>query len=86
MSQLYKIIGLIGKPNHQGASNTISALYEFLVEQGYRVIVESSVAPSMQQDDLAIHSLTEIGEQADLAIVVGGDGYMLGAARVLSCR
>jgi NAD+ kinase len=27
----------------------------------------------------------EIGEQADLAIVVGGDGYMLGAARVLSC-
>jgi len=30
-------------------------------------------------------SLTEIGEQADLAIVVGGDGYMLGAARVLSC-
>jgi NAD+ kinase len=30
-------------------------------------------------------SLTEIGEQADLAIVVGGDGYMLGAARVLAC-
>ena len=30
-------------------------------------------------------SLTDIGEQADLAIVVGGDGYMLGAARVLAC-
>ena len=28
--------------------------------------------------------LSDIGKQADLAIVVGGDGNMLGAARVLA--
>ncbi|WP_350636524.1 NAD(+)/NADH kinase, partial [Pseudoalteromonas sp. GW168-MNA-CIBAN-0100] len=28
--------------------------------------------------------LVDLGEQADLAIVVGGDGNMLGAARVLA--
>lgn len=29
-------------------------------------------------------SLIELGKRADLAIVVGGDGNMLGAARILS--
>ncbi|WP_448213370.1 NAD(+) kinase [Colwellia sp. MEBiC06753] len=84
MSQLYKTIGLIGKPNHEGASATILSLYQYLQENGYQVIVERSVAKSIAEENITIQSLTEIGEQADLAIVVGGDGYMLGAARVLS--
>ena len=85
MSRIYNTIGLIGKPNHEGASTTITALYQFLTDQNYKVLIESSVAPSINLDKLAINTLIEIGEQADLAIVVGGDGYMLGAARVLSC-
>ncbi len=85
MSRIYNTIGLIGKPNHEGASATITALYQFLTDQNYKVLIESSVAPSINIDKLAINTLIEIGEQADLAIVVGGDGYMLGAARVLSC-
>jgi len=85
MSRIYNTIGLIGKPNHEGASTTITALYQFLTDQNYKVLIESSVAPSINIDKLAINTLIEIGEQADLAIVVGGDGYMLGAARVLSC-
>lgn len=85
MSRIYNTIGLIGKPNHEGASATITALYQFLTNQDYKVLIESSVASSINIDKLAINTLIEIGEQADLAIVVGGDGYMLGAARVLSC-
>jgi NAD+ kinase len=85
MSKIFNTIGLIGKPNHEGASATITALYQFLTEQNYKVLIESSVAPSIDINKLAVNTLMEIGEQADLAIVVGGDGYMLGAARVLSC-
>lgn len=84
MSQLYKTIGLIGKPNHEGASATITTLHDYLTSQGYQVIIERSVAKSLDIDGLNIQSLTDIGDLADLAIVVGGDGYMLGAARVLS--
>ncbi len=84
MSQLYKTIGLIGKPNHEGASATITTLHDYLTSHGYQVIVERSVAKSLDIDGLNIQSLTDIGDLADLAIVVGGDGYMLGAARVLS--
>ncbi len=85
MSKLYKTIGLIGKPHHEGAKATISALYQFLIQQDYRVLIETTVASSLAIENLEIRNLTDIGEQADLAIVVGGDGYMLGAARVLSC-
>ena len=85
MSNLYQTIGLIGKPNHEGATATIEALHQYLTDQDYQVLVENSVAQSVDINNIATASLTGIGEQADLAIVIGGDGYMLGAARVLSC-
>lgn len=84
MKQLYKTIGLIGKPQHKGAKATIESLHQYLQSKQYQVLVESSVARSVDIEDINIASLTDIGEQADLAIVVGGDGYMLGAARVLA--
>jgi NAD+ kinase len=85
MAQLYKTIGLIGKPNHEGASTTIKILHDFLSVNKYNVIIENSVAPSIPLKEMHTGTLTDIGEKADLAIVVGGDGYMLGAARVLAC-
>ena len=85
MAQHFKTIGLIGKPDHQGASATITTLHQYLIDNKYQVLVEKSVASSIAIKNMTVCSLTDIGEQADLAIVVGGDGYMLGAARVLAC-
>jgi NAD+ kinase len=85
MKQVYKTIGLIGKPNHAGAKLSIETLCTYLKENNYNVLVEQTVAQSLSLTNLTIKTLTEIGELADLAIVVGGDGYMLGAARVLAC-
>jgi len=85
MAQLYKTIGLIGKPNHEGASATIQTLSEYLLANNYQVIIENSVAQSLDTTNIKTGTLTDIGDEADIAIVVGGDGYMLGAARVLAC-
>ncbi|ALO35583.1 NAD kinase [Colwellia sp. MT41] len=85
MAQLYTTIGLIGKPNHDGASATIKTLHDYLLANNYQVLVEHSVAQSLDIKNMTTGKLTDIGEQADLAIVIGGDGYMLGAARVLAC-
>ncbi|KGJ93209.1 NAD(+) kinase [Colwellia psychrerythraea] len=85
MAQHYKTIGLIGKPNHDGASATIETLHKYLLANKYQVIVEASVAQSLDIKKMKTGTLTDIGEIADLAIVIGGDGYMLGAARVLAC-
>jgi NAD+ kinase len=90
MTQIYKTIGLIGKPNHSGASTTIEALCEYLLSNNYKVVIEHEVAKtltlnkSINDKNIITGTLTDIGQQGDLAIVVGGDGYMLGAARVLA--
>lgn len=81
---MYKTIGLIGKPDHEGALGTIAALHHYLEEKGYQVMIETSVGQKLSKDANIIFDIVTIGQEADLAIVVGGDGYMLGAARVLA--
>lgn len=58
-------------------------LYRWLC-QGYEVIVEQQIAHELQRENVKTGTLAEIGQQADLAVVVGGDGNMLGAARTLA--
>lgn len=77
-------IGLIGKPHHPGANQTLAALYQFLQQLGLQVYVEERVAQSLKLPDAEVLSLVGLGKTCDLAIVVGGDGNMLGAARVLA--
>jgi NAD+ kinase len=84
MSQAFSCIGLIGKPNHQGANNTLTSLYNFLKARDLTVIVDARVSPGMGIDDIESLELADLGKACDLAIVVGGDGNMLGAARTLS--
>jgi len=84
MAQHFKTVGLIGKANHDATMATVNSLYNFLTAQGYTPLVEESVANYLQDKDCQVAELVELGKQADLVIVVGGDGNMLGAARVLS--
>lgn len=84
MKALFTTIGLIGKSHHRETNETISHLIEFLTQQDYRVLVEENSAKELSLPNEQLASLTNIGEQCDLAIVVGGDGNMLGAARVLA--
>lgn len=84
MAQVFHSIGLIGKPNHAGANLTLTKLHTFLIALGYKVIVEERVAEDMNVDNDTTASVVDIGKQCDLAIVVGGDGNMLGAARILA--
>ncbi|MBQ4833233.1 NAD(+) kinase [Pseudoalteromonas sp. MMG010] len=85
MDSPFNTIGLIGKANHSGAATTLQRLYSFLLALGFDVLVEKRTGcqlSGLPKEHLV--NLVELGEQADLAIVVGGDGNMLGAARVLA--
>lgn len=86
MAQVFNSVGLIGKPNHEKATATLIKLHNFLTALGYPVTVEERVFEDIKDaiTSTATASLVELGKHCDLAIVVGGDGYMLGAARVLS--
>ena len=80
----YATVGLIGKPEHEGTHVSLTALTHYLHAKGCRVLIESRLHEEMDDDRLTSAELVTIGQEADLAIVVGGDGNMLGAARVLS--
>ncbi|KAF7774017.1 NAD+ kinase [Pseudoalteromonas citrea] len=85
MTTPFKTIGLIGKPSHEGAALTLQRLYTFLQALGYEVLVESRVGAQIDTiDNNSLTELVELGRLCDLAVVVGGDGNMLGAARVLA--
>lgn len=79
------MIAIIGKPRDQQAIQTHKELYQWLTSEGYKVFIDNRLAAIL--DDIPqsqFASLVELGKNANLAIVVGGDGNMLGAARILS--
>lgn len=84
MTRIFQTVALIGKPQHAGANTTLARLYDFLKDLGHTVLLQDRVADELPLDGVTALPLHQLAEQADLAIVVGGDGNMLGAARVLS--
>ena len=80
----YSTVGLIGKPDHQGTLTSIKTLVEYLSDKGCKIIIARGVADAVPEGTVDVCSVEEIGQRAQLAIVVGGDGNMLGAARVLA--
>ncbi|MGC6229709.1 NAD(+) kinase [Hafnia paralvei] len=84
MNKKFECIGLVGHPRHPAALATHEMLFNWLVGKGYPVIVEHQIAHDLKLENATTGSLADIGQQADLAVVVGGDGNMLGAARILA--
>ncbi|MGP1956536.1 MAG: NAD(+) kinase [Arsenophonus sp. NC-PE1-MAG3] len=81
---IFKYIGIVGHPRHPEALATHEQLYNWLRAQKYKVIVEQQIAKQLKLKNITIGGLIEISKIADLIIVVGGDGNMLAAARILS--
>ena len=84
MDRPFKCVGLVGIPRKLEAIETHQVLYDWLVNLGIEVLVEDQLAQYIKFPSNVYASLDTIGEQADLAIVVGGDGNMLRSARHLS--
>ena len=78
----FRRIALVGKQNPEIAQS-LRALRDFLRERGCEVLVERETAANVGGNGPGI-GYEEIGAACDLAIVVGGDGTMLAAARNLA--
>ncbi|USD65830.1 NAD(+) kinase [Vibrio sp. SCSIO 43136] len=85
MPKPFQVIAVIGKPRDTKAVQTHKEIFQWLTDKGYQVLIDDRLKDILTDFDPShFTSLLSIGEKADLAIVVGGDGNMLGAARVLS--
>src|SRR5690554_7136193 len=79
----FQRIALLGKVNHEATRTTLQNLEQQLLSRGYEVFIEVRTAEQLHTTQATVVDLHELGDVADLAVVVGGDGNMLGAARVL---
>jgi NAD+ kinase len=80
----FKTVALIGKYQSREVAEALVALAEYLRSRGCVVLVEQATAASTGTTGYAVSSYEVIGTRADLAIVVGGDGTLLHAARRLA--
>jgi NAD+ kinase len=79
-----KTIAIIGKYLAAGIEQSLSEIADFLSARGHEVIFESETAHNMDLGAVRAMTPAEIGAHADAAIVLGGDGTMLGIARQLA--
>lgn len=82
MASAFRRIALIGKQNSPDIGPSVAALQEIVSARGGELMIERETALSLASE-LPSRTYEEIGQSADLAIVVGGDGTMLSAARSL---
>lgn len=75
---------LVGRLNTSNIKHPLASIEEFLCNAGHDIAYESETAKSIDAPDSKVMTIDEIGRNADAAIVVGGDGTMIGIARRLA--
>ncbi|MRW92349.1 NAD kinase [Duganella sp. FT80W] len=83
---VFHTIALVVRPNTDGIAESVTSVVEFLQGGGYEVVFDDSTAAhlGLQFDDVRVMDAAGIGAGCDAAIVMGGDGTMLGIARQLA--
>src|SRR5690606_4144550 len=80
----FNTIALIGRYQDSGLDAPLRDLANSIQAAGGKVLIESETARNTGVTEFIVADYTTIGAQADLAIIMGGDGTMLGAARQLA--
>jgi len=84
MKSQFRHVALIGKYQAQGSRSALEDIAHFLGTLGCDVAIELDTANNTGLTQYPTLDATGIGAHCDLALVVGGDGTMLGIARRLA--
>lgn len=74
-------IGVIGRPGHNGAVETLQRLLAFLNGKGRNIIFDDVTADMTRLPCQRVVEVEELASHCDLVIVVGGDGSLLRVAK-----
>jgi NAD+ kinase len=80
----FPTIALIGRYQDAGLDAPLRVLAGELSQAGRRVLVEADTAENTKVREFETADMREVGRLASLAVVMGGDGTVLGAARHLA--
>jgi NAD+ kinase len=77
-------LGIINKPNEPRAVELATRIAEWAAERGINILVNDRIKQYLPGASTA--SAKEIAAKADLLVVMGGDGTMIAAARLVGGR
>jgi NAD+ kinase len=80
----FETVALIGRYQDSGLQAPLRELAAWLTDAGCKVLIEQDTATNTGMVNFESATLAQIGIQANLAVVVGGDGTVLGSARQLA--
>ena len=83
MAARFRHAAIIGKYQARGIHPVLEDVAHFLSEQGLDVSFDSETAAGAGMTQYDVLARAQLGTRCDLAVVVGGDGTMLGIAREL---
>jgi NAD+ kinase len=88
MTQAFKNVAIFGKPRVDGIRHSLTATLRQIAgiveAAGLQPMFDGSTVEALDLQPYSGYSLQALGRQADVAVVLGGDGTMLGIARELS--
>jgi NAD+ kinase len=80
----FQHVAIVGKYQALGSRRALDEIAHFLHAQGCDVALEHDTALNTGLTQYQALTIEQIGAQCDLALVVGGDGTMLGVGRQLA--
>jgi len=80
----FRTVALIGRYKSRDVAAPLRSLGAFLATRGCTVLLERETAAAAGVEEFPLVDYAGIGARADLAVVLGGDGTMLAAARALA--
>jgi NAD+ kinase len=80
----FRHVAVVGKYHAHGSRDAIEKIIHFLHDQGCDVSLERDTALNTGLTNHPVLDVSELGEICDLALVMGGDGTMLGIGRQLA--
>ena len=84
MKSQFRHVALIGKYHAQGSRFALEEVAGFLHTQGCEVTLEKDTASNTGLTQYPVLDVAGVGQHCDLALVIGGDGTMLGIGRQLA--
>ncbi len=84
MGQPFRHVAIFGKPRAEGIREPLEAIARTVQGKGLVPMFDAATRDLVGITEFPGHSIDTIGKEADVAVVLGGDGTLLGIARELS--